>query len=62
MACAVTISAVTLVHFTVVFASHDTCKIAVLSDTQLREEIRNEVNEAKFYSDCNSTRFLQKAV
>ena len=62
MACAVTISAVTLVYFTVVIASHDTCKIAVLSDTQLREEIRNEVNEAKFYSDCNSMRFLQKAV
>ena len=44
MACAVTISAVTLVYFTVVIASRDICKMAVLSDTQLREEIRNEVN------------------
>ena len=49
MAYAAAISTVIFIYFTVVIASHETCNMAVLTDTQLRQEIRNEVNGAKLY-------------
>ena len=49
MAYAAAISTVIFIYFTVVIASHETCNMAVLTDTQLRQEIRNEVNGVKLY-------------
>ena len=49
MAYAAAISTVIFIYFTAVIASHETCNMAVLTDTQLRQEIRNEVNGVKLY-------------
>ena len=59
MAYAAAISTVVFIYFTVVIASHETCNMAVLTDTQLRQEIRNEVNGVKLYIRvCSSAAFL----